>query len=288
MKQTLFNLLPPATLAVIWTVFGLAPREITEAGWLFPLMALGTLVFVQLMEFIHERHADWRMNRQEWLTDIFYLVFGVLVIETMTDLLVDSQLTRVKEALGIATPWLADLPFLLQVLLIMLLFEFGQYWMHRWMHNNAFLWSTHAPHHHLTQLNAMKGLIGNPIELFLISLSVIALFDFDENALFAAFVSLGAIAFYAHANIRSDPPAWFGFFFTTIRQHSLHHTALSFEDTRCNYSNSIILFDRIFGTFKDGESEVVGQDDRKRLTIKEQFLFPILPWLRKREDRAAN
>jgi sterol desaturase/sphingolipid hydroxylase (fatty acid hydroxylase superfamily) len=162
---------------------------------------------------------------------------------------------------------------------VMLLVEFGQYWMHRLMHHNAWFWSTHAPHHHVTQLNAMKGYVGNPIELFLISLSVIAFLDFDKAPMFAAFNALGAISYYAHGNVRADPPRWFSFFFTTIRHHSLHHTALSFEDTRCNYGNCVILFDRLFGTFRDGESAVVGQDERERLSIQQQFLFPVQPWI---------
>jgi len=154
------------------------------------------------------------------------------------------------------------------------------------MHNNEVLWSTHAPHHHVTQLNALKGFIGNPIELFLIGLSVLALFDFSLNAILAAVLSLGVIAQYAHANIRANPPIWFSFFFTTIRHHSLHHTALSYEDTRCNYGNSVILWDRIFGTYKEGESEVVGQDDRRRLSIKEQWLFPVTYFRERARARA--
>jgi len=128
----------------------------------------------------------------------------------------------------------------------------------------------------------MKGFIGNPIELFLISLGITALLDVDLNALFGAITASGAIATYAHANVRANPPIWFGFFFTTIRHHSLHHTALSYEDTRCNYGNSVIFWDRVFGTFKEGESEVVGQDDRRRLSIWEQWTFPLRPWLEKR------
>jgi sterol desaturase/sphingolipid hydroxylase (fatty acid hydroxylase superfamily) len=197
-------------------------------------------------------------------------------------------MAEAKEALGITTPWLAELPFLVQVALVMLLVEFGQYWLHRWMHNNAWLWSTHAPHHHITQLNAMKGYVGNPIELFLISLSVIALLDFDLAPMFAAFNALGAISYYAHANVRADPPKWFSFFFTTIQHHSLHHTALSFEDTRCNYGNCIILFDRMFGTFREGESDIAGQGDRKRLTVREQFLFPYTDWVERRRARQAG
>ncbi len=288
MKQAIFNHLPPATLAAIWAIFGLAPAEWIEAGWLFPLVFFVTMGFIQLMEFVHERHAGWRITGRELATDVFYMVLVVFVISAFTQTYVDGGLMRAKESLGIATPWIMELPFLVQVLMVMMIFEFGQYWMHRLMHNNDVLWSTHAPHHHVTQLNALKGFIGNPIELFLISLSIVALLDFDVNALLAAFLSLGAIAQYAHANIRSNPPIWFALFFTTIRHHSLHHTALSYEDTRCNYGNSMILYDRLFGTFKEGESEVVGQDDRRRLSIKEQFLFPLAFFREKRRGEAAQ
>jgi len=46
----------------------------------------------------------------------------------------------------------------------------------------------------------------------------------------------------------------------------------------------VILWDRVFGTYREGESEVVGQDERRRLSIREQFLFPILPWLERKRS----
>lgn len=283
MKQSLINLLPPATVAAIWAFWGLAPAAWTQGPWAIIAVGLGTLAFVQLLELVFERHEGWRINGRELLTDVFYVAFGYGVIGFLSDTLVNGPLGELKEAWGIGTPWLAASPFLVQVLVVMFVFEFGQYWMHRAMHNWTPLWLTHAPHHHITQLNAMKGFIGNPIELFLISLGITALLDVDLNALFAAITAGGAIATYAHANVRADPPIWYGYFFTTIRNHSLHHTALSYEDTRCNYGNSVIFWDRVFGTYKEGESEVVGQDDRKRLSIKEQWLFPLRPWLDKRK-----
>jgi sterol desaturase/sphingolipid hydroxylase (fatty acid hydroxylase superfamily) len=282
-KQSLINLLPPATIAAIWAFWAFAPSAWVDGPWTIMAVGLGTLAFVQLLELVFERHEGWRINGRELATDVFYVAFGYGVIGFMTDTLVNGPLGELKEAWGIATPWLAASPFMVQVLVVMFVFEFGQYWMHRAMHNWTPLWLTHAPHHHITQLNAMKGFIGNPIELFLISLGVISLLDVDLNALFAAITASGAIAVYAHANVRANPPIWYGFFFTTIRHHSLHHTALSYEDTRCNYGNSVILWDRVFGTFKEGESEVVGQDDRKRLSIWEQWTFPLRPWLEKRE-----
>ncbi len=256
MKQSLINLLPPATVAAIWAFWGLAPAAWTQGPWAIMAVGLGTLAFVQLLELVFERHEGWRINGRELLTDVFYVAFGYGVIGFLSDTLVNGPLSELKEAWGIGTPWLAASPFLVQVLVVMFVFEFGQYWMHRAMHNWTPLWLTHAPHHHITQLNAMKGFIGNPIELFLISLGVTALLDVNLNALFAAITAGGAIATYAHANVRADPPIWYGYFFTTIRNHSLHHTALSYEDTRCNYGNSVIFWDRVFGTYKEGESEV--------------------------------
>jgi sterol desaturase/sphingolipid hydroxylase (fatty acid hydroxylase superfamily) len=274
-KQSLVNLLPPATLGAVWTFWALAPAAWVGSPVTMIIVGLAVLGFVQGMELLFERHAGWRITGRELATDVFYVAFGYGVIGFLSEALVNSPLRAVKADLGIATPWLAESPFIVQVLVVMLVFEFGQYWMHRAMHNWHPLWLTHAPHHHITQLNALKGYIGNPIELFLISLGVIALLDVDLSALFAAITGASAIAAYAHANVRADPPLWYGFLFTTIRNHSLHHTALSYEDTRCNYGNAVILWDRVFGTYREGESEIVGQDDRRRLSIAEQWLFPL-------------
>lgn len=288
MKQAVFNLLPPATVAAILVFWASAPAAWVDNKWTITAVGLSTVAFVQVLEWLNERHPGWRINRLEFLTDVFYVVLNTTAISWLSRTLADQPMEAAKETLGIATHWAAELPFLAQVALVIVLVEFGQYWMHRWMHDNALLWSTHAPHHHVTQLNAMKGYVGNPIELFLISLSVVAFFDLDKAPMFAAFNAMSAISIYAHANVRSDPPVWYSYFFTTIQHHSLHHTALSYEDTRCNYGNVLILLDRIFRTYRTGESIVVGQDERKRLSIIEQFAFPFRPWTdRYRARRAA-
>jgi sterol desaturase/sphingolipid hydroxylase (fatty acid hydroxylase superfamily) len=237
------------------------------------------------LEWVNERHAGWRLNRREFATDLFYFVLGYSAIAWFTSKLAEDPLKAAKHSFGITTEWAMHLPFLAQVALVVFLIEFGQYWMHRLMHNWQPFWLTHAPHHHITQLNAMKGAVGNPVELFLISLSVVALFDLPLAAEFCAFNVLTVISTFAHANVRSDPPRFYSFFFTTIRHHSLHHTALSYEDTRCNYGNSLILLDRIFGTYREGESAVVGQDDRKRLSIWEQTIFPARPLIERVKAR---
>jgi sterol desaturase/sphingolipid hydroxylase (fatty acid hydroxylase superfamily) len=277
MKRIVFTLLQPATLALIVAFWAFIPAGLLEKDWVITAISIGTLLMVQGLEFVNERHAGWRLNTREFLTDLFYTVLYFTVISKVETKLAEEPLGAAKQALGITTEWAMHLPFVAQVALALFVMEFGQYWLHRLMHN-SFLWWTHAPHHHITQLNAAKGLVGNPLELFLVSLSVIAMFDLPLTAVFCAYNLTGAISAFAHANVRFYTPRWYAFFFTTIEAHSLHHT-VGFAETRCNYANALILIDRLFGTFRPGEAQIVGQDERRRLAVREQFMYPFRPVL---------
>jgi sterol desaturase/sphingolipid hydroxylase (fatty acid hydroxylase superfamily) len=274
-KRIVFTLFQPATLSLIVLFWAFIPASMLDETWVITAISIGTLVMVQGLEFVNERHAGWRLNLREFLTDLFYVTLYFAAISKLETTFAEDPLGSAKQALGITTAWAMHLPFVAQVFLALFVMEFGQYWMHRLMHN-SFLWWTHAPHHHITQLNAAKGLVGNPLELFLVSLSVIALFDLPLTAVFCAYNLTTAISAFAHANVRFYTPRWYAFFFTTVEPHSLHHT-VGFAETRCNYANAMILIDRIFGTFRPGEAAVVGQEERKRLTIAQQFAFPLRP-----------
>lgn len=287
LKEKVFNHIPPAMIAVVLLFWAFAPKAVTGQPWMIIATSSLITITVLLLEFVHERHAGWRMNWQEFRTDLFYVVLSSTVIAWLSKTLAEDPLLALKDWLGISTTWMAQVPWLVQVIMVVVILEFGQYWMHRLMHNVTPFWLTHAPHHHITQLNAAKGYVGNPIELFLISLSVLAFFDFDLTALFAGLNTLNVISTFAHANVKSDPPIWYSFFFTTIRHHSLHHST-DYEATRCNYGNSLILLDRIFGTYKEGEGVLVGQDDRRRLSIWEQTIFPFQPLIDRWKARSTG
>lgn len=285
-KTIIFRLFQPATIVLILVFWAVAPASLINNAWTITAASIGTLAMVQALEFINERHAGWRLSPREFLTDLFYLILFYAVISNVETKLAEEPLASAKHALGVTTAWAMHLPFVVQVALALFLIEVGQYWMHRLMHN-SFVWWTHAPHHHITQLNAMKGLVGNPLELFLVSLSVIALFDLPQNAIFCALNVLTAVSAFAHANVRFDPPRWYSYIFTTIEAHSLHHS-VGYQETRCNYANALILCDRMFGTFREGESDVVGQEARSRLLIRQQFMFPFRPLVAMIKSKAAK
>jgi hypothetical protein len=176
MKQRLIGLLPPATLLAVILFWAYAPKSVIDYPWTLTIVDRGRPGW--LLEWLFERHADWRMNWREFFTDVFYVVLSSTSFRA-PPISLPMRRSRRPRRIWAGHALAEHLPFLAQVGIIFALFEFGQYWMHRAMHNWTPLWLTHAPHHHITQLNALKGYVGNPLELFLISLGVIALLDFS-------------------------------------------------------------------------------------------------------------
>ena len=137
MKQKLVDLLPPLTVAAVVLFWANVPKAWLDQWWQLVVVIFIVLGFVQLLEAFVERHKGWRPNRTEFFTDIFYVAFGASAISWASTTLTKEPMVAAKDALGIATPWITALPFLVQVAMAIFMFEFGQYWMHRLMHNNS-------------------------------------------------------------------------------------------------------------------------------------------------------
>jgi sterol desaturase/sphingolipid hydroxylase (fatty acid hydroxylase superfamily) len=145
-KDRIFNHIPPAMLVAVTCFWALAPEAVLESPWTLAVVSPLIIITVQLLEFVHERHQGWRLNRQEFFTDLFYVTLNATVIGWCVQVFADEPLTALKASLGLKSEWLQQTPWLFQAALVLFLIEFGQYWMHRLMHNWTPFWLTHAPH----------------------------------------------------------------------------------------------------------------------------------------------
>jgi len=185
--------------------------------------------------------------------------------------------------------WFTGLPLLVQAFLIVFIFDFGQYWMHRGMHDWYPLWlpALGAPTH-ITQLNVHKGAVGNPVELFLIGLGIGGRLRFPAARVPAARAPSGmSVGAYQHINVRFNCPRWWRWTFNTTEHHSLHHSQ-DFESTRSNYANTFIFIDRMFGTCIDGEAELLGMEGGRRMSIREQMLYPFTEGWKAWKERSTR
>jgi sterol desaturase/sphingolipid hydroxylase (fatty acid hydroxylase superfamily) len=288
-KQFVFTYFQPVMLFGAILFFYYAPNEVAVASTIF-IIRLGFKVLLLGLEWVNPRYESWKLTWKEFATDVFYVGMGYTIVR-MLDAYIGSDV--IVEAVQGAFAWdkfawFMAMPLILQALSISLIFEFGQYWMHRGMHNWHPLWLFHAPHHYITQLNINKGSVGHPIELVLIGLGVGGFFDFLPRAFLLAGAIGMTVGVYQHINVRFNTPGWWRYIFNTVEHHSVHHSQ-DYQATRSNYGANWIIFDRMFGTCVDGEAEALGMEGGRRMDIRETMHFPFTEgykatreWLRSR------
>ncbi|WP_417621188.1 sterol desaturase family protein [Parasphingorhabdus sp.] len=273
-KQFIFTYFQPTVLFALLAFWYYAPNSLAVAStaiWI----GISFKILLLALEWVNPRYDSWRLTWKECATDLFYVGLGYTVLRMVDHYIGDGVIIEAIQSSfdWDKFSWFTNLPLLVQALLISMIFDFGQYWMHRGMHNWYPLWLTHAPHHYITQLNINKGAVGNPVELFLIGLGIGGFFDFIPRAFLIAGAIGLAVGTYQHINVRFNTPRWWLFLFNTTEHHSVHHSQ-DYEATRSNYASTWIIFDRIFGTCVDGEAELLGMEGGRRMPINETMVFP--------------
>ncbi|MHC9419951.1 sterol desaturase family protein [Sphingomonas citri] len=283
-----FTWFQPTMLFALVAFWYYAPNSIAKASTAVGI-GIGFKILLLGLEWLAPRHESWRLTWKELTVDLFYVSLGYTVLRLIEGFIgSDAVIEAVQTSFDWQKlAWFIGLPLLLQAFIISFVFDFGQYWMHRGMHNWYPLWVTHAPHHYITQLNVNKGAVGNPVELFLIGLGIGGLFDFLPRAALLA-GSLGlAVGTYQHINVRFNSPRWWRFLFNTTEHHSVHHSR-DFEASRSNYASTWVVIDRMFGTCVDGEAELLGMEGGRPMSIRETMVYPFADGWRTLKERLGR
>ena len=276
-KRFIFTWFQPAVLFAFVVFWYYAPNSIAKASTAIGI-GIGFNVLLLVLEWVNPRYKSWQLTWKELATDLFFVGLGYTVIELASyyigsDAWADAALNYlVYDHFG----WFMTWPLLVQALLILFIFEFGQYWMHRGMHNWYPLWLPHSVHHYITQLNINKGAgrqSGGAVSdraghRRLLRLSCRA------PSCSRAPIEHGDFGIYQHINVRFNSPRWWRFLFNTTEHHSVHHSQ-DYEATRSNlFQRPMIFIDRIFGTCIDGEAELLGMEGGRRMSLREQLTYP--------------
>ena len=138
------------------------------------------------------------------------------------------------------------------VILLFLTVDFIYYWHHRASHHIRWLWATHSVHHSPTRMNLTAALrlgwTANISGHFLFYLPL-AFLGFHPFAIVAALAANLAYQFFLHTELSPcfGPLEWI---LNTPAHHRVHHAS----DAECldkNFGGTLILFDRLFGTFAE-------------------------------------
>jgi sterol desaturase/sphingolipid hydroxylase (fatty acid hydroxylase superfamily) len=147
-------------------------------------------------------------------------------------------------------PWPSSWPMSLQIVLGLLIAEFGLYWRHRLAHQWVPLWRFHAVHHSAPRLwfwNTGRFHIVDTLAAIVASTFLLWI----AGAPAAVYQWVGAIAaaigLLTHCNVEMRC-GFISLVFNTPNLHRWHHSTVAAEGNR-NYGEMLVLFDQIFGTY---------------------------------------
>ena len=133
-----------------------------------------------------------------------------------------------------------------------LVWDFFQYWFHRFQHVSPTLWPSHRLHHSDERINTTTALRRSVLELFLafvfILVPTVIVAGVDEVAASIAFAIFWGWGFFNHANVRWSlgplTPVFSG-----PQWHRIHH-GLDPEYRDRNFAAYFPIYDVLFGTYR--------------------------------------
>jgi alkylglycerol monooxygenase len=140
--------------------------------------------------------------------------------------------------------------------ILILLVDLAYYWAHRMSHEINLFWGGHVVHHQSEEYNLSVALRQSSLQViwtFGFSLPIAFLgFETFDFALISAFNTL--YQFWIHTETIKKLPKWIEFIFNTPSHHRVHHG----RDPKYidkNHAGSLIIWDRMFGTFQPEEEK---------------------------------
>lgn len=142
-------------------------------------------------------------------------------------------------------------------ILCLLALDFFRYWSHRLTHVNRFWWATHVTHHNSEKYNLSVAfrLSWTQHIKFVFFLPVL-LMGFDPVLFFICHQIEVLYQFWVHTEYIKKLPAVVEYIFVTPSHHRVHHSSNK-QYLDKNFGSTLIIWDRMFGTFRPEEEQTV-------------------------------
>lgn len=146
-------------------------------------------------------------------------------------------------------PWSIQ-PSWWSFILCLVWFDFWRYWAHRIAHENRFWWATHVTHHNSEKYNwSVSFRLGWTQNIKIIFFIPVPLAGFDPITFLICHQIEVLYQFWIHTEYIRKLPRPIEFIFTTPSHHRVHHSSNERYLDK-NYGSTLIIWDRIFGTFQ--------------------------------------
>lgn len=222
--------------------------EIGRPVLVFNLAYLGLAALLWHVERALPFEAAWQANDGQIGPDLAHTLLdkGTVQAVVAVDLVVGAA-EVLPHGFGL---WPHEWPFAAQVVLGLVIAEFGLYWRHRLSHEWRPLWRFHAVHHSVTRLwfvNTGRFHVVDSMTSVVIGAALWFIAGAPEAVFLWVSAMTAVIGMLTHCNVdmRCGP---LSYVFNTPTLHRWHHSMDPAEGNR-NYGENLVLFDLLFGTY---------------------------------------
>lgn len=202
-----------------------------------------------------------RLDRRYWLHTATDYVYGVMYAVLYFPLIAIA-LAAIKVATDIWMPWinlgLADhLPMALAFLFVVLVDDFLSYLSHVLRHKLRWLWYFHVIHHSQERLNPLTTKRFHPLENLFDKVAIkwipLAMLGSSLEMWLMFYAIDAAWDYFIHSNLRVNLGP-LRHLIVTPQYHRVHHSRLPQHFDK-NFSDRLVIWDRVFGTAYLAEDE---------------------------------
>ncbi|MDE1147880.1 MAG: sterol desaturase family protein [Azospirillaceae bacterium] len=201
-----------------------------------------------LLERLMPYEAEWAKSDGQMRQDISHTILnkGIGQLLATMGAMLGANAVAPAAASGI---WPGHWPMAAQVVLGLIVGEFGLYWAHRLGHEIPYLWRFHAVHHSVTRLwvvNTGRFHFVDSLLSALFPLVIATLLGAPKEVIVWVLAITTYIGFLTHCNVDMDSRG-LNWLFNTPDLHRWHHSRDPVEGNT-NYGENLLLWDVIFRT----------------------------------------
>lgn len=249
--------LPYCVFPVLMLAALLSVRMLMAQGFAASTAALiSVLLFgfigVSVLERVMPYRRPWLQSHQDVSADVAHLLINAGIPSLWTPVqvfLLTAASVFLAERFGQGL-WPEPWHWSAELALMLLIAEFGRYWVHLAAHRIGWLWRLHAVHHSPKRLYWLNANRFHPLEKLIFQIPEVAPFILlgtpaEIIAMYFCFNAIHGLLQHSNIALKGGILNWV---FSLTELHRWHHSRLVHESDH-NFGNNLIVWDLLFGTY---------------------------------------
>lgn len=227
-----------------------------------PFIFVGALVLFHLLQFWKPEFKNSLRNRIQ--TNWYIFISSIVTLRLFIPAGI-AGVILLTQKYGIFAIAFHKLPFYLDLILTIIVFDMLIYWQHRIFHIIDPLWKLHKVHHSDSEMDVSTGFRFHPFEIVLSAgykIGFLMLLSPRVETFVIYEIMLNTMAMFNHSNlaIPKKLDRFLRLFIVTPAMHYPHHDT-SNRLMNLNYGNTLSIWDRIFNSYTDEDVIKFGTRD---------------------------